>query len=329
MTAFPQAPLLMHPHFSPRPWGGTRLGRVLGKDVPACERIGESWELSDHPNGRSRIAGGPFSGVAFGDVLRQFPFPMIGAAHAPDRYPLLVKFIDAEDDLSIQVHPDDAHAAQFGDRGKTECWYVMDCEAGTEIIFGVRPGVTADDLRKGAVDGRVEQMVARHGLAPGMFLFVRAGTVHAILGGTMICEIQQSSDTTYRLWDWNRKPERELHIEKSIDVIDWSASAPKPVHVARVGDLALPLLLTDNEFFRVRALDVPRGDSRELPEDLLPTGAILMAVKGGGRVEAADGGVVLALGSTAFLPAACEGRARIVNTGHDAMRILLAESREL
>lgn len=325
-----RAPLLMEPHFSPRPWGGTLLRDRLGKSVPSAGGpFGEAWELSDHPNGRSRVAEGPHRETEFGDLVRAFPRETVGRAEAPARYPLLVKFIDAAEDLSIQVHPNDDQARAAGDRGKTECWYVMDCEPGTEIIFGLARDATPEALRMGAKDGSLGRFVARHRLRRGDFLFVRAGTVHAILGGTLICEIQQSSDTTYRLWDWNREPPRPLHVEESIAVIDWSALGESPRAVGEPGSLEAPTVLTDNEFFRVQALDVPPGASVALPAGLQPTGQIIVCVEGSVRLSAPDGAVDLEAGRTAFLPACCEGRATLESRGTQPARLLVAESREM
>lgn len=326
---FPPMALLCQPSFSERPWGGTLLVERLRKPVPPGKTIGEAWELSDHPNGRSTVAMGPLAGKTFGEVLRQYPREMIGREQAPERYPLLVKIIDAGEDLSIQVHPNDEQAARRGDRGKTECWYVMDCRPGTEVIYGVKPGATPEDFRRGAVDGSIEDMVARFPLEPGHFLFVSAGTVHAILGGTLICEIQQSSDTTYRLWDWNRQPAREIHIEESLEVIDWDSAGKEPARVPFLDALAQPLILADNEFFRVRAIDVPAGETVELPRDLVPTGTIIVSVSGSGQIVTPGGDLSLETGATAFLPAICGGHGKLRCSPADAWRVLVAESREV
>ncbi len=318
----PAEALLLEPVFSERPWGGTLLKTRFGKNTPDDRVVGESWELSDHPNGRSRIANGPFAGREFGDVLRRFPREMAGTTRLPERYPLLVKFIDAAQDLSIQVHPNDDQARARGDRGKTECWYVMDCEPGTEIVYGLAKGIGPEDLRRGAEDGLIESMVARFPVRPDTFLFVRAGTVHAILGGTLICEVQQSSDTTYRLWDWNRKPPRALHVDESIAVIDWNAGDATPLDVA--GEIDGVRTLADNEYFRVRVADI-RGEC-PLPGDTLGSGTIAICLKGKLTVSAPEGTTALDRGRTAFLPAAIGGDVRLRAEG---ARVLLAESREL
>lgn len=338
---FPKAPLALAPHFSQRPWGGARLRGTLGFDVPADGGpYGEAWTLSDHPNGRSAIASGPLAGRDFGEVLRQHPLAMIGRAEAPARFPLLVKAIDAAEDLSIQVHPDDARAPA-GDRGKTECWYVVDCEEDALVAYGLAPGTTLDDLKQAAADGSMEERVAFFPIEPGSFISVPAGTVHAILGGTLICEIQQSSDTTYRMWDWNRKPERELHLEESWGAIDLHGGGVAPGVLPPPGTVAKPLLLIENEFFRVLAVDVPPGEAVDLKDALSQEGgsvplaeseakpAILCCVAGGGIAQGPEGDAKLALGGCVFVPACCGGVVRIAAGPKGPLRVLVVESAEI
>jgi len=327
MSAFISYPLLMTPFFSPRPWGGSRLARVLGKNVPAAGGpFGESWELSDHPNGRSTIANGPYAGRGFGELLRQFPREMAAAAEPPARFPLLIKYIDAGEDLSLQVHPNDAQAAA-GDRGKTECWLVMDCDAGAEIVYGLAAGTSAERLRQAALSGAIEPCLRRIPIRPGDFLDVPAGTVHAILAGTLICEVQQSSDTTYRLWDWNRQPPRALHIEASCAVAQYDPTqTPRSFNV---GDFAPGewRRLVRNEFFEVRASSWPPGRLVEMDVDN-PHGLALNVVAGGGVLEAEEfPGATLATGQTWFLPAGLERWA--VAAGDSGLRLLLSETLEL
>lgn len=327
MSSRPDYPLILSPHFSGRPWGGRGLETVLGKPLPAGEVIGESWELSDHPNGRSKIANGGLEGQEFGAIFQKYPLEMVGTEEIPERYPLLVKFIDAQEHLSIQVHPNDEQAKKLGDRGKTECWYVMDCTPGTDIIFGLKPGVTADDLRKGAVSGEIEQQVASFPIKPHTFLFVRAGTVHAIRGGTLICEVQQASDTTFRLWDWNREPKRELHIEQSIEAVDWNSASAEPVSVLPVGFLRNPQTLTDNEFFCVFALDVTEQET-SLP-GTGETGQIVVVLEGEGLIHQGYNEVTIKKGQTVFIPALIADEIIVRANAGSVLRLLVSESKEL
>jgi mannose-6-phosphate isomerase len=327
-VAVPDYPLLMTPHFSARPWGGRGLQTVLGKPLPEGEVIGESWELSDHPNGRSRVANGVFAGREFGELYKQFPREMVGSTSVPERFPLLVKFIDAQEDLSIQVHPNDEQARAIGDRGKTECWYVMDCAPSTEILFGLKGGVSAEDLRRGAVSGEIEEQVASYPAHADDFLYVRAGTVHAICGGTLICEVQQSSDTTYRLWDWNREPKRALHVEESIAAIDWKAQPPQPLAVPPKGaGVWSPMALVENEFFRVSVVDV--GDAGLQLESPLRNGQIVVVLSGEGKLESGSFQEDLRKGQTWFLPALLGSGVRVRGEKNNPVRLLIAESREI
>ena len=320
-------PLLMDPHFSKRPWGGTRLAQVLRKHVPAeGGPWGEAWELSDHPEGRSSVANGPFAGRSFGDLIRTFPMQLCGCPAPPKRFPLLVKYIDATKDLSIQVHPNDAQAACHGDRGKNECWYVMDCEPGAQIIHGLARGVDRRQLRDATLQGRVETCVRRMPIAPGDFLYVPAGTIHAILAGTLICEIQQSSNLTYRLWDWNRKPARALHLDEACEAVSCDAHPPDILHTRELpaGDWQR---LVDDPFFRVWMGRWKASEQVEIHRPN-PHGLIINVVAGGGRLEVArSADEPLTIGQTWFLPSGLE-RWRIEASGA-GIELLLSESLEI
>ncbi len=316
--------LRMSPHLTPRPWGGDRLGTVLHKPLPGDEPIGESWELSDHTDGPSSIAGGPFDGRLFGEVLREFPDEMVGSNDPTGPYPLLVKYIDAREDLSIQVHPDDDYTARVGiaDRGKSECWFILDCAGGTEVIYGLKEGITRSDLIMAIESKTVPDCIRRIPIEPRDFLFVPPGTVHAILGETLLCEIQQSSNTTFRLWDWNRKPERPLHIKESLEVIRFESSkAEPPFHLEPLSDASpLVTVLTDNEYFLVRAVQLPPESSLYLTHS--GKGAILNGVEGAGEINELG----MALGETFFVPACIPQFC--VRTGHSPVTVLVSESNE-
>ncbi len=314
--------LKLSPRLVPRPWGGARLATLLHKDCDRGDKIGESWELSDHPDGPSAIEGGPHHGRLFGDLVREFPQEMVGQTRAPDRYPLLVKYIDASEDLSIQVHPDDAYAqrAGLGDRGKTECWYILDGPPGGEIIHGLREGARVSDLESALRTGTVEAVVRRVSISPGDFVFVPSGTVHAILAGTLLCEIQQSSNLTFRLWDWNRHPARPLHERQSLDVIRTEPGPPK-LSVSQVqsgGPRLTPL--TQNRFFQVRHAWVPPRSRLRIPQP--GPGLIVNGVFG----SCALNGVDLSIGSTCFVPASVPEIE--IETREEGAMALLTESRE-
>jgi mannose-6-phosphate isomerase len=316
--------LRMTPYLTPRPWGGERLGNLFGKPVPPGEKVGEAWELSDHPEGPSRIAGGPFDGWLFGDVLRAHPRGAIGRDAAPACYPLLIKYIDAGQDLSIQVHPDDGYARRQGliDRGKTECWYVMDCNPGARIIYGLRPGTTRADLEHALSRQSVPEVVQHLPITPGMFLFVPPGTVHAILGGTLLCEIQQSSNLTYRLWDWERQPPRPLHIQEALEVIEFDPEEPRhPFPLPpppSAGSLVVPL--THNPYFEVDALRLAPGCAETIEQP--GCGFVLNGVAGGCDVS----GEPLMPGQTLFVPA--DIKQVTVQAGGQPATVLISRSNE-
>lgn len=341
-------PLSMRPHLTPRPWGGTGLSTLYGESTDSP--VGEAWSLSDRPEGPSRVQGGPLDGMLFGEVIRTFPQEAVGLSQPLAHYPLLVKFIDAAEDLSIQVHPDDAytHKNSLPDRGKTECWYIMKCLPGAEIIYGLKEGMTRSLLEEAIASGTVAEVVRRIPISPGTFLFVPPGTVHAILGGTLLCEIQQSSDLTYRLWDWNRKPPRQLHIQESLDVICFDTNdQPEPV-ILPPYPTSEPqdLLLTRNGYFEVHAIRMSAGSQcvvsqtwkgfilngvegectvRSLEPDSLPIPA---QVQGTGRNSRPSGWSCDALGTggTLFVPA-CIPEVTL-HAGEHNTTVLLSQSME-
>jgi mannose-6-phosphate isomerase len=317
----------MAPFFSPRPWGGDRLRSRLGKSVPQdAGKIGESWELSDHPDGRSTIAGGPLAGLDFGEALRRHPRAMCGLDEPPPRYPLLVKFIDAAEDLSIQVHPDDAHAAAAGDRGKNECWFIMDCRPGAELIHGLAPDVGPDALRRAVEAGNLPSRLRRVRIQPGDFIEVPAGTVHAIPAGTLLCEIQQSSNLTYRIWDWNREPRRELHVEQALAVVVYHAADPAGALQRTAQFDPGPWTLLANEYFKVFLSIWNAGDHCDV-RGSNRHGLVLSVVQGAGRLHWPQGEPCeLRLGQTWFLmPGLTEWH---FEAGPAGMRLLLSQSLE-
>jgi mannose-6-phosphate isomerase len=211
-------PLLFEPALVERVWGGRQLETRLGKKLPAGRPIGESWEIY----WKNRIANGEFRGKTLGDLIKEYPEAIVGSKDADPEFPLLIKFIDAQDWLSVQVHPDDKLAAELeGEpRGKTECWYILDAAPNAQIVYGFSQPVDADDFRKLLESGHGRDVLQFVNVAAGDFIYVPAGTMHAIGPGILLYELQQTSDTTYRVYDWDRmgldgKP-RELHIDKSM-----------------------------------------------------------------------------------------------------------------
>ncbi|GMB09356.1 mannose-6-phosphate isomerase, class I [Thermolongibacillus altinsuensis] len=214
-------PLFLEPIFQERIWGGTRLAEQFGYKIPS-ERTGECWAISAHPNGQTIVKNGSFQGKTLGELWEQHR--ELFGYFPSDRFPLLTKILDANADLSVQVHPDDAYANEHerGELGKTECWYIIDCKEGAELVYG-HNAQTKEELKQMIHEGKWDQLLRRVKIKPGDFFYVPSGTVHALCEGTLVLETQQNSDTTYRIYDYDRVDEngkkRELHLEKALDVI--------------------------------------------------------------------------------------------------------------
>ncbi len=215
----------LHPEYKDYLWGGTRLKDVYDKDTP-YDITAESWELSAHPAGPSTITGGQFDGVGFDKFVMEYGDEVLGwKSQSMDRFPILVKFIDAKNKLSIQIHPDDDYAyVNEGEFGKNELWYVMDAEPGATLYCGLNRSTTKDEIKKRLLDGTLTEILNEVSVKKGDVIFIPTGTIHAIGSGVFVCEIQQSSNSTYRLYDYDRVDKdgkkRPLHIEKALDVVD-------------------------------------------------------------------------------------------------------------
>ena len=202
-------------------WGGERLAREYGKGTPG-EKIAESWELTSRTDGVNTIIGGKYDGMLFGDWLEANK-AAVSKDWDGERFPLLIKLIDAEADLSIQVHPDDEYAKEKeGEYGKTEMWYIVDAEPGAQLVYGLR-NYDKDSFKQAVAEGTLEQYLNYVDVHKGDVFFIPSGCVHAIGAGILIAEIQQSSNVTYRVYDYNRRGAdgklRPLHVEKALDVI--------------------------------------------------------------------------------------------------------------
>ncbi len=212
--------------FKPYIWGGQNLKR-LGKPVKDGEIVAESWEISDHNDDISIVENGPLAGKNLRELIELYGED-ISPKTENGRFPILIKYIDANKRLSVQVHPDDEYAKTHEsptELGKTECWYIMEAPPGAELIMGIKRGVNRDNFVEMIKNNRIEDGLNRIEVSKGDFIYIKTGTVHALLEGIMVCEIQENSDTTYRLYDWGRvgndgKP-RPLHIDKALDVINF------------------------------------------------------------------------------------------------------------
>lgn len=228
--------LFLEPVFKEVIWGGNRMREEFGYEIPG-EDTGEAWVVSAHNKGDCRIRNGMYEGMALSSLWKEHR-ELFGNLEG-DRFPLLVKIIDAKADLSIQVHPDNAYAKEHekGALGKTECWYILECDEGADIVVG-HNAVNKEELKTMVEEKRFLDLIRIRPIRKGDFFQIEPGTVHAIRRGTMILETQQNSDITYRLYDYDRlqdgKP-RELHIEKSVDVISCPYEEKKSTAVCESG----------------------------------------------------------------------------------------------
>ena len=252
-------PYRFQPIYVEKIWGGRSLERLFGRTLPAGKKIGESWELSDLPEGTSVVSNGPLAGTPLTELTKQLGGDLLGrTAPMPDgRFPLLLKLLDANDILSLQVHPDAEAVAEIGPEAalKTECWYTLDSRDGY-IYKGVEAGTTPEQFHSAIENDTVGDLVRRVDLSAGDFHYLPAGTVHALGPGLVVAEVQTPSDTTYRVTDWGRG--REIHVERSMQCIHF-----EPARDESPGAAGETLLVTD--FFTVAKRTVKGGD------DLRPT----------------------------------------------------------
>jgi mannose-6-phosphate isomerase len=232
----PLYPLRFEPIYQYRPWGGRRLGELLSAPLPAG-LVGEAWLLSDREDHQSRVADGPLSGQTIAELRTKWPTQLLGSfAERFPRFPLLLKFLDARQVLSVQVHPSDREAAEVGpgESGKTEAWVVLEASPDSFIYAGLKKGTTAEDLRAAVAGTTISDCLASFIPHVGDGVLLPAGTVHALGSGMVVFEVQQNSDLTYRLFDWGRAdPEtgqrRELHVDQALACTDFAAGPVVPV----------------------------------------------------------------------------------------------------
>ena len=227
-------PLCFQPLYKERIWGGRKLADFPGRELPAGIQVGESWEVTDRPEGVSIVINGPDRGRTLRSLMEERPHWLTGGLTATEgRFPWLVKFLDAREDLSLQVHPPARRALELGGEPKTEMWYLLEAEPGARLYTGLRRGVTRNEFERRSRDGTVASLFHVHPVTAGDAMFLPSGRVHALGGGNLVFEVQQNSDTTYRVFDWNRvgadgQP-RELHLEPSLASIDFFDCEPSLV----------------------------------------------------------------------------------------------------
>lgn len=243
-------------------WGGTRLKNDFGFQTD-LDIVAEGWMLSCHKDGENRIENGQYKGKTLSEALDLLGNESLGTnAQAFDRFPILIKLIDAKKDLSVQVHPDNDYALRVeGEYGKTECWYILDCDEGAELIYGFKQKITQEEFKQRIADNTFLEVVNKVKVHKGDLFFIEAGTLHAIGGGILLAEIQQNSNTTYRVYDYGRlgadgKP-RPLHTEKAVEVTNCVPPThdTKPIGALEQFDGFTKQLLTACDLFTVYAID--------------------------------------------------------------------------
>jgi mannose-6-phosphate isomerase len=291
-------------------WGGDKLRRLFGKDFPAGSKIGESWEISSIRDKVSEVCNGFLKGNNLQELIEVYMGDLVGE-DVFDRYgtvfPLLIKLIDATDDLSIQVHPGDELAALRHDSpGKTEMWYVLEAEPGAEIITGFNQEVTPEIFIEKLNGGKILDILNVEKVKAGDAFFIPAGRVHAIKAGIVLAEIQQSSDITYRIYDWDRLDSdgnsRELHLDEAIDAIDYRFYDEYSTIAGEEPDL--PVLLADCEYFTTNIVNFDKDISRDY--NMVDSFVIYLCIKGEFRLDWGKGTMEVQKGDTIIIPAVIE-----------------------
>jgi mannose-6-phosphate isomerase len=275
MTSF----LTFKPIYQERVWGGRQLESFLHRKLPGAAPIGESWELVDRPEAQSVVSGGPWDGQTLREVMLRHSAVVMGPAWPKDRpFPILVKWLDCRDRLSVQVHPPASIAAKLGGEPKTENWYFAEVEPAAAVYAGLRPGVTRPEFEAAIADGTVARCLERPLVRKGDSLLIHSGVMHAIDAGNVILEIQQNSDTTYRVYDWGRvgldgKP-RTLHVRESLECL--SANDAPPPRIVRGEDQSE--VLAQCREFTIRLVRLRPGSRLDFPPRQQPR--ILSVVEG-------------------------------------------------
>ena len=308
-------PLIFKPIFKPKIWGGRRLATLVDKALAPGEKIGESWELAELEDDQSIVSNGPASGRGLGELLREWGSALIGRAELSEgRFPLLIKFLDATDTLSVQVHPDEAMVRRLGGRVriKNEAWYIIDADKEGFIYRGLRPGTDATALRRAIEEQRVETVLNHIPVRKGHCYYLPSGTIHALGAGVTVAEVQTPSDITYRVYDWNRVDPstgspRKLHIEQALECINFHATpsdAENRQHVASVWTSVSSLVRCES--FVIERVRMVEGVEQAFAYDEM---VIWIVLEGRGSVlhDGAAGPVAFKTGDTILIPADLRG----------------------
>lgn len=318
-------PLKFQSILKERLWGGTKLKEVLNKPI-ASDITGESWELSTVSGDVSVVSNGVLANTPLNTLIDEFPEALLGKSVVErfgKEFPILIKFIDAKQDLSIQLHPNDELALKrHNSFGKTEMWYVMDADAGAELIVGFNKDVTKAEYAKSLADDALPNLLNYEPVKEGDTFFINTGKIHAIGAGVLLAEIQQTSDVTYRVFDFNRKDKdgnfRELHTEMALDAMDYDKKDDFRVTYGTVLDKANDMV--DCPYFRTNFLNL----TKDFEQDLAARDAftIYMCVSGTASISADNGEVAIKKGETVLIPALAN-RIRIKTDGTKLLEVTI------
>ena len=306
-------------------WGGRNMGAVLNRDLPTDDPYGESWEVSDLPENQSRVStGSGYTGCTLEEMLATYPREMLGAALMLEgRFPLLVKFIDAQKTLSVQVHPDSDACKKLkgGARPKTEAWYVIHAAKDAKLYVGVKEGVTRTQFEDALKEGTVASLLHAKPVKRGDYVFLPSGTIHAIGEGIVLAEVQQSSDTTYRVFDWNRlgldgKP-RQLHVNEAMAAIHFESFGEPPVAPPASGRPGVYC-----KYFSMETVALDNGQNAHFESD---GPIIVMVTAGGGELEisAQTNTATSRLGESVFVPASQSSSVMLTASGDVEMVVIM------
>ena len=303
--------LFLKPALKETIWGGNRIRNDFKMETD-LKNIAEAWVLSCHEDGESTVTGGKYDGKTLSDVLeKELGMDALGTnckCDSIEDFPILIKLIDADDKLSVQVHPDDEYAAAHEKdvRGKTEAWYIIDCDDDAEIIYGFKDDITKEEFRASIENGTLLDKVNRAKVKPGDVAFISSGTLHAIGKGILLAEVQQSCNTTYRVFDYNRtgldgKP-RELHVEKAVDVTNCAVpeGTLEPEGMPVKHDGYVSILLSECPYFTMTSVDVETLYADDADETSFVS---LIVLDGNGTIKCGDEEYEIKKGDSIFIPA--------------------------
>jgi mannose-6-phosphate isomerase len=319
-NSFQAYPFYFDPIYKPKIWGGQAFNNVLKKNAPIGTALGESWEISALAPDLSVVSNGPLSGRSLAGLCRDYPEEILGSASsAKAEFPLLYKFIDAQEKLSVQVHPDDEWAGTKGPsmRGKAEAWYIAAAKPGAKIIAGFKPGILPVDVRAAIEKNSLASTLNYMDIAEGDVLFIPPGTVHAILEGTLVYEVQASSDITYRFYDWDRRDKdgntRQLHVSEALAVMKTSLPAhvkTEPVVLNKSSAYSRSIRM-ECTHFRLEEHVFDKPGETDLPD--VNSFCVITVLKGEAVLKYPGGTQTVSRGRTTLVPASLKKVSVIAN----------------